>query len=237
MQQLFLLLTCLSCLAASAQVEKGKSIEGTLLGRYDKHADYTSRFGDRSYTNHTQLAGISYGLSLAYSYPLNQRFRAKGSLGYYQLRIDQVRQSTPFGTATARNFEDLSDSTKMLHSTSKYHYNTLPLSAGIQMDFPLKRNISFTAGADFLYYFTYNQRYQRNYSKAYNTSNSRLLGWGVNVATGWRKEYRSFYINPQLLIPMYQRLKSDPVFREAANLRIPKWFNGGGLSVSIGKYL
>lgn len=237
MKPILLLLTCLYSITAFTQADKARSIELSVLSRYDKHADYTSRYGSRSYTNYTQLGGISYGFTLGYRYPITRKLSAKVAAGYYRFGINKVRQTTPFEIASVRNFEDHRDRTKILHSTSKYHYNTFPVSTRLQLVFPLKRNTRLTVGADLLYYFTYSQRYQRTQTKAYKTAHVRTLGWGANTQVGLLKGYKRFYVHPQVMIPLYQVMNGDPVFKEEMSLRIPKWFNGVGMFVSVGKYL
>lgn len=237
MRQLIVVLFCSFYISVSAQENQGRSVELSLSGRYELHGDYITQYGDRSYVNETKIAGLSLGLNAAVRQPLTRHLSAKLALGYYRLGINEVRQSTPFGfIAKGRNFEDMKDSTKRLHSTSKYHYNTLPLSAGLQVALPINRS-SLTVGADLLYYFTYLQRYHRTYLQDYKTSNARTLGWGVNAQAGWLKQLDHFYIHPQVLLPVYQVLRGDPVFREDENLRITKWFNGVGIAIGVGKYL
>ena len=51
------------------------------------------------------------------------------------------------------------------------------------------------------------------------------------------KEFKTFYLRPAFIIPIYQNLKVDKEFLENPKMNINKWFNGFGLSIKIGKYL
>lgn len=234
---LFFLL-CLSAAVTHAQVATYKSIEVTLLARWDKHADYTSRYFNRSYTNDIQLVGLSYGLSAAYKYQPAKHLYTKAGLGYYQLRVDELRSTTPFGIlASARNIDYTApDSTQPMYSTGKYHYNTISFSVGLGTDYPLKQGLRITAGADFLYYYTFSQKYHMSWDKIYKPAHARPLGIGVNARLGIQKQLRNIYLHPQVIAPIYQQIRGDKVFGEEESLRISKWFNGIGAGVSVGKY-
>jgi hypothetical protein len=97
MNSLLLISLCLILQTSHAQQVKARALELTVLGRYDYHADYTSRYGNRSYTNQTALAGVSYGWKMAYQHPFNKSSNIKAGIGYYRLGINEIRQSTPFG--------------------------------------------------------------------------------------------------------------------------------------------
>ena len=57
--------------------QKNKRIELDIIGRYDKHADYTTRFGERSYTDDTKMWGKSFGFNINYLRSLNRQLNAK----------------------------------------------------------------------------------------------------------------------------------------------------------------
>ena len=106
------------------------------------------------------------------------------------------------------------------------------------MDFPLKENIRITTGADFLYYFTNSQKYKCiNGGEAYNTKDFRPFGAGINFQIGFHKQFGNIYLNPQLVIPVYQVVNGDPVFNEDEDMRISKWFDGIGVALCLGKSL
>lgn len=238
MRKLLLSFFCIASLWTYAQDKNGKSIEASLLARWDKHAHYTTRFGNRSYSEEVQLAGLSFGGNIAYRYQLGRNLYTRAALGIYRLRIDQVRNTSRFGTATVRNIDYQSpDSTKPLYSTGKYHYNNLSFSVGVQGVFPLKQNLQFTTGADLVYYYTFSQKYHMSWNKIYKPTHARTLGFGLNTQAGILKEFERFYIQPQIIIPVYQQLRGDKVFGEDESMAIPKWFNGVGALITVGKYL
>lgn len=213
-----------------------QALEATVLTRWDKHADYTTRFGNRTYAEGTQLAGLSYGIGLAYRFHPIKGLRTKIGLGYYQLRVDKVRQTTLWGIATARSTTYDDGQTNLLYSAQKYHYNALQFSAGLESAVQLKPSLSIVTGIDINYYYTFTQSYKLNKNTTYRPTQSYPLGMGVNAQFGIQKQLGAIYLQPQVVLPIYQRLKGDEVFGEEKSLRISKWFNGIGVSFSFGKY-
>lgn len=214
------------------------SIEFSIFGRYDKHAEYDSRYANRAQVNRTTLSGFSYGESVTYKRKYKENIFIRLGLGYYKLSINHIKQSTPFGgTATSRNINYDDNSTRLLYSTPYYHYNTLQLYAGLEKEYFLKNNWNLTAGFDLLYYYTFSQRYNLNHinnQPDYRTNNNRSLGKGIVVQIGLIRKFSTLYITPKINIPVYQSLKTDPVFLEESE-NMTKWFNGIGLSLTIGK--
>lgn len=236
---LFILLTILNLITASAQNKR--SIEFSLIGRYDNHADYTSNFAGRAYYDNNKLYGISYGINAAYRQRIYKNISVLLAIGYYRLGIDKIKGSMPFnmpGTRTARNIDYDDDSTNLLYSTSKYHYNNIAVTIGVNKTMALKERMYFDLGLEGIIYCTVSQRYQLfDGPHYYSTNNSKPLEFGINATAGVLKEYKKFYIRPALIIPIYQRLKGDRVFFEEKNMNISKWFKGVGLTLRIGKYI
>jgi len=226
---------------AVSNAQNKDRIELTLSGRYDRHADYTTRFFDRSYTNNTQLSGMSYGLAFTYVHPVRKQLQLSFGAGYYSLGIDRVHQSTPFGIiAKARSTNYTEDSTLVLRSTGKYHYNNLMLSTGIVFENPSSTKLHIITGADCVYLYTFSQYYDLGHNHPpYKTSNNKTLGLAVNAFAGVVRKFRNsrYYLSPKLIIPVYQSLNGDEVFGEDQSVHLSKWFNGIGLSVALGKYL
>jgi hypothetical protein len=226
-------------MAASGQ--NNKSVEFSLIGRYDQHADYVSNFAGRAYNDTNKLYGISYGVNITYRQKLAENFSASLSVGYYRLGIDKIRGSMPFnipGTRTGRNIDYDDGSTSLLYSTTKYHYNNLAVTAGLSKTIPLKDRLYLDLGAEGIGYYAVSQRYQLLNGKTYySTRNAKPLEFGANLSFGILKEYKEFYIRPALLVPIYQNLKGDTVFYEDSKMNISKWFNGLGLTLRIGKYI
>jgi hypothetical protein len=221
--------------------QKSHSLEVGVFDQFDKHADYTTRYGNRSYTDDLELWGKSFGFNFNYKRSLNKYFNAKIGLGYYQLGIDKIRYPTRFNTiGRNRNIEyDHPLGIQLLFSTGKYHYDNINLSAGFfyQSRFENKENIII--GADFNYLYSFSQLYHINYDNIkFRTTNSRELGYSINTYFGFEKKFKSskYYLTPKILIPIYQNLHGDKVFGESSDITMEKWFRGIGLSFSVGKY-
>jgi len=232
-------LTILFFISASGQNKK--SIEFSLIGRYDRHANYVSNFAGRVYNDTNKLYGMSYGTNITYRQKITKSISASLGVGYYRLGIDKIKGSMPFnspGTRTARNIDYDDGMTNLLYSTSKYHYNNLAVTIGLSKTVQLKDRLYLDFGAEGIGYYSFSQRYRLfDGPKYYSTTNSKPLEFGCNATFGILKDYKQFYIRPALLVPIYQNLKGDKVFYEDRNMSISKWFNGVGLTLRIGKYL
>lgn len=234
----FLTIALLSLAKASIGQIPKNSIEFSIFGRYDKHAEYDSRYSNRTYINHTILKGMSHGDYILYKRRGIKDLFLRLGLGFYRLSVNNIRQTTPWRTiATARNINYNDGSTRLLYSTTNYYYNTLQLSAGLEKEYRLKKNFNLTAGSDYLYYYTFSQRYNLpDFGKEYKTHNNRTLGYGIIAQLGLVKYFRDIYVSPKIIIPVFQSIKTDPVFLEGSQ-NLNKWFNGIGLSFTIGKFL
>lgn len=222
--------------------QKTTSVELNLIGRYDKHADYTTRFGDRSYTNDTKLWGKSFGFNINFVRQVNKHFNAKIGIGYYNLGIDKIRQTTPFNIiATGRNINYRHPSGILpLFATNKYYYDNLNFILGLVYEKPITIKANFIAGGDFSYLYTFSQLYHITYDNIrYRTNNGRTLGFAANTYFGISQKFHAdrYYISPKIIVPVYQQLGGDEAFLENQSLKMTKWFNGVGLSFTVGKYL
>ncbi len=221
--------------------QKSNSVELALIGRYDKHADYTTRFFDRSYTNDTKLWGKSFGVNFNYIHSIDKHVNLKVGVGYYNLGIDKIRQTTPFNIiATGRNINYRHPSGILpLFATQKYHYDNLNLTLGMDYNKLVFKKIDFVIGGDFTYLYTFSQLYHITYDNIrYRTNNGRTLGFAANSYFGILQRFNKNknYISPKIIIPIYQQLLGDQAFGEEQNLTMNKWYNGIGVSVAIGKY-
>jgi hypothetical protein len=232
------LLVCFTCLSVEAQDSKAQSLELSLWSRFDMHGKYTTQYGLGPYTDYIQLWGVSYGLGGTYRYPLTKHLYTKAGIGYYQLHVHRLWQETPWGYASERTVAYDDGVTNFGYYTPKYHYNALDLSAGAGTTFALKNKTQLTTEAVFHYYYTFSQKYILNKdNQKYKAKDSRPLGIGITAQVGWQKQLKDLYVHPQLLIPVFQRLRGDQALLEDEQLRVTKWFNGGGLSITVGKYL
>jgi hypothetical protein len=235
-----LLMTFTICSSSFGQPKT--SIEISLVDRYDKHADYISNFAGRAYNDTNRLYGFSHGISGIFRKNITKSNCLYLGIGYYQLTIDKIRGPMPFnipGTRTARNINYRDPGgTDLLYSTTQYRYNDIAFTLGFDKEIQLKNHFKFDIAAEAIGYKTFSQKYRIGYSsKYYITHNNKPLEFGININAGIVKEYRSFYLRPSIIIPIYQNLKGDKVFYEDPKMNIPKWFNGFGLSLKIGKYI
>jgi hypothetical protein len=234
-----LLLTYLFHLSVSGQ--NIRAIEFSFLGRNEQHGDYVSNFANRTYNDTNKLYGTSYGVNIIYRQGLTNTVSAYIGIGYYRLAIDKISGSMPFnipGIRTSRNINYDDGMTNLLYSTSKYHYNNMAATLGLNKVFLLRNNFSPEIGVEGICYYTISQQYRLlDGSKYYSTNNTKPVEFGVNMTFGILKEYKHFYIRPAILVPVYQNLKGDKVFYENRQMNISNWFNGFGAAIRIGKYI
>lgn len=232
-----LLFAFLICHTSFAQTNK--SLEISFIGRQDRQ-DYISNFAGRVYNDTNRLYGISYGVNGIFRQQITKSYSFYIGMGFYQLRIDKIRGSMPFnipGIRTSRNINYSDSFTDLLYSTSQYHYNDLAITIGLDKELLIMGNIKFDIAGEVIGYKTLSQKYRIGFgSKYYITHNEKPLEVGINLNLGVIKEYRNFYLRPSLIIPVFQNLKGDKVFYEDKSMNIPKWFNGIGLSLKIGKH-
>lgn len=234
---LFLLL-----LRSLTSIGQGKaSIEVSLQSRYDKHADYITRFGYRSYTDGMKLWGRSQGLQFSYLHPLTKDIKLRVGAGYYLLKVDKIKRTSPWSDNVPNRTIDYNHPSGIqpVFHTNKYQYNNLSLAAGLIYEKAVAENLILQAGAAYNFLYTFSQKYRITYDNTmYKTTKPKELGFGLNASLGVLKIIRDkYYFNPELLVPVYQQLKGDQVFRESKKVKMTKWLQGGGLSISVGRYL
>jgi len=235
--------TCLLTFFVATKIagQNLKSIEIDIAWRYDKHADYTTRYFDRSYTNHTELSGNSVSLNFHYNQPVYRNLKMTIGIGYYKLGVDKIRQNTPSNViASGRNIDYRVDSIKPLFSTNDYHYNNINLGGGLTYQNRFLKEWHYTLGAEFNYLYTFSQLYNiTNGEIKYKTNTGKTLGIQVNSYLGVLKNiiHGKYFLNPKVIVPVYQILDGDKQFGEDHNVQMRKWFDGIGLSISIGKYM
>lgn len=228
--------------AAVVIAQNRKSIEFSLYSRYDKHADYTTRYGGRSFTDAIKLWGASHGLQFHYLHPVLKRLKAGVGVGYSRLGINKVRATSPRASDAAGRIIDYTfpSGIKPAVSTDEYHYNNVALSAALKYEHGISETLSLTAGADLGYLYTFSQQYRIRWGDGikYKTTNGRPLGVGVNASLGILEKVLNdgYYINPSFVLPLYQQLRGDPVFREDERVKMKKSLHGAGLSIAVGKY-
>ena len=236
----FFLLTLFISLCSYGQSQKRAELE--IFSRYDKHADYMARYGDRTYTNGMKLWGTSGGIQFNYLQPVTKNFHLILGAGYFRLGVDKIRSTTPWSDNVSSRTIDYNHPTGIqpVFHTNKYHYNNLALSVGLNYERRLSTKSTLTFGGDYTYLYTFSQVYRITYDQARDKiTDQRKLGFGLNLKGGILKKFANnrFYINPKLIVPIFQQLNGDSVFREDTNLKIIRCFNGVGFSVSFGKFL
>jgi|GEM_PF-1648016 len=220
-------------------IGQDKSFGVELITRYDRHANYETNYAGRVYNDHYKLWGTSFGANIFFKKQIRQVY-LNIAVGYYRLGIDKIEGTPPFnipGVSTARNI-DYTDGTNLLYSTTQYHYNNFSLAIGLTKQFRLGKTTSLELGGDLVGYYSLSQKYRLfDGPKYYTTNNKKPWEYGVNLKIGLLKTLGRFYIEPTILIPIYQKLKGDRVFYEDPKMDIEKWFNGIGLSLTIGRHL
>jgi hypothetical protein len=229
-------------IAANSSIgQNKKSVEIDVLGRFDKHANYTTRYFNRSYTNDTELWGKSIGINVNYIHPIGRNLKLKSGLGYYKLSVDKIRQTTPFGYISkgrAINYP-APDGNTFGYGTSKYHYNCLDITGGITYINKFYRGWNYSINVDLIYLYTFSQAYNVSGDIKYRANHGRTLGWGINSGMGLIRKFSQdkYYINPRIIVPVFQNLKGDIMFGETSGTKMQKWFNGMGFSLAFGLYL
>lgn len=237
MKHFFILLFLLIAFEGIGQ----KSLEVSLLSRFDKHAEYTSRYFDNAATSDIALSGISYGLHVNYLHPVLRKIKVKVGVGYYRLGINNVTATNHWGTSPARTIDYRHPAgIEPLFSTGKYHYNNLNLLGGIFFETAFRKSGFITIGADMNMRYSYSQKYHLNYDDIkYRVSNGKPFGFGVHSYFGFLKPISNnkYYLHPNIIFSLVQRIKGDKAFGEDERMKIDKKFSGYGVSIAVGKYL
>lgn len=217
------------------------SIGIDVVTRYDRHAYYETNYAGRVYNEKYKLWGTSYGINVFYKKQLIQTFGFRVAAGYYRLGIDRMEGTLPFnipGISTARNINYSDGATNLLYSTSKYHYNNVNLTLGLYKQFEIDTRTSLELEADFVGYYSIAQKYLLfDGPDIYKTRNKRSGEYGINLNIGLIRTFGQCYLEPALVIPIYQRLSGDRVFYEDPEKKIEKRFHGIGLAFTVGRFL
>jgi hypothetical protein len=240
-----LLLTyAFSFLLFLASAQKKKAIELSMFGRYDQHADYVTNYSGRTQVDTMQLYGKSYGVSLNYRYDWGRGFFMVFGVGYYRLGVDKINTTQhPFqGISHYRpiNYIDRSSiyQSSWLYSTPAYHYNNISLSISAEKSFSLDKKLSLDISGGFSKFYTFSQGYKvPPVDEMFPNWTKKWLGSSVNVGIGLCKSIKDIYINPEIILPVYQHINGDKVLGENPEIQIEKWFRGGGLAIKVCKYL
>ena len=226
----------LSCIIVFSQK---RAFELSLLGRYDRHANYVTNFG-RVQDDTMQLFGASFGIGVQINQPVGRNLNLYAGIGFYRHRVNKINTTQhPFSGVGHYRLINYSDgSTYFQYGTNHYYYNNISYTLGAEWKFSVKQTHSKFLSLEFVDYSTFSQRYNvGGNNNTYSTSRTDHFGWGINTSVGFKRQLKSFYIKPALLIPVYQRIKGDEAFSESSSMKVSKWCNGVGLSIKIGRHL
>lgn len=228
-----------SLLLTDASSQRNHAVELSLLTRYDRHASHVTNFG-RAQNDTMRLYGISYGVGLQFKQKVVKDLYLYAGVGYYRLGVDKINATQrPFsGISHYRTTSYYDGVSRFLYGTNKYQYHNISYTVGVEKAFEVKNSRTYVVSLDFTEYSTFSQQYKIGArGLTYTTSRKGQLGWGLNTSVGFKHQLGSLYLQPSIMIPIYQRLRGDEVFNEKPDMRMSKWFRGVGLSVRIGKYL
>jgi hypothetical protein len=219
--------------------QQKNAIELSLLTRYDQQADYnTFKIGGDNYQV-LRLYGTSYGINGLFRRNMGKHWSVYAGAGFYQMGIDKVKRNLPTTTlpTLANRQIKYADESRLLYTTGRYHYNNLAVTLGVSREFELRKNIRLDMSAELVGYKNFSQQYNLLDGKKHLTTHNSRFAFGANFNPGIIKDFKRFYLRPSLIIPVYQHLKGDRMFYEPAEMNIPKWFNGIGVAVRIGKWI
>ncbi len=219
-----------------------KSVELTAFSRYDNHAQYLSRYFERSYINYITLAGISHGINLSYLQPAFPHLKVKGGIGYYRVGVEDITSTTPWGRPNTRAIDYRHPlGIQPGFSSDKYYYNSLNVLFGFQYETPLKNRFLVISGLDFDWRYSFSQRYHMSWGEGlvFKSRKGRSVGFGVNTYLGIKMPVhnKQLYLTPEIIIPIFQRMKGDVNFGEDEKMKIDNALTGVGIALTIGRYL
>lgn len=200
----------------------------------DKYPSFSTPFNSVMNAS-IKLKGFTWGFQTAIKFPIKNTFFTKFGLGYHKYSFDDVQSYTSlFGTQKSREIYYPGGSSTFGYATSKYCYNTLSATLGIEKLFDIKKNWKISSGFSFTNYYTFSQRYILFSKIKYRESDSHYFGFSTNIFTGIQKKIRKVYIGLTLNLPVYTNWKQDNVFplEQDRNSR-KKWLGGIGVGLTI----
>ena len=211
-----------------------KQIEISTYLRCDGYNSFT--YPTSPVTNTTvTLKGISWGIQPAIKFPLKYNIFTKFGLGYYKYSFNNIQQYTHlFGTYNNREINYPLGSSRLGYATSKYWYNTLSASVGIEKLFFIKHSLVLVGGFDVVNYYTLSQQYTIVSDIKYRESNNRYLGFSANIHAGLQKKFGKVNIDPTMILPVYSNWEQDKIFPQESNNRSrSKWLRGIGIGITF----
>ena len=216
------------------------NVEISFFSINSMQGNYTSQFGNVSYTNNLKLYGTNRGFKIDYKRRLFGRSYFKVGMGYMEFAVDKIENELGSGYASATGDSrsiNYPSAVFILYGTTKYHYNTLLYHLGFERQFGISRNLSFFIGLDYFYAGSLSQEYYiPKIQTYYHTENQGGFGNIFNLNLGVSKKLGNFSLLPALVIPVYKSWKQDIVFYENPKNTVSNWGNGVGISLSISYY-
>ena len=187
--------------------------------RWDSYPDFNYATNPTT-INNLKMKGTSVGLDFAYNFFIAKGWYLKTGIGYYRYSFTKMKQiNSVFGESKSRIVDSYVPPGPIVpaltYSTNKYWYNSFVLSVGIQKEFKLKRDYTFSVGGGLSNYFTYSQLYyitvglngpgRTNYRK----HDFRYFGYSFYFTSSLEKNIGKINIGPAILFPVYDYWKQD----------------------------
>lgn len=221
--------------------KENRQIEITPYIRKDWYPEFSYAYNSID-TNHVNLQGISWGISVAYKVPIWKSFFLSIGSGYYSYAFNKMNNYTRrFGKNSERHIDY--PPLRRLYIpffTSKYWYNCIAAKIGVEKFFNFKKDWQVTIGGNIDNYFTYSQAYYITYNNPdnpitnpYKLKNKRFFGFSANVFVGASKRIGRVKIGPSVIVPVFDVWMQDEAFPGEDNLKSRnKWFHGIGAGIT-----
>jgi hypothetical protein len=209
------------------------SVEFSFFSTYNEQADYDTKYGDVASTSHLTLYGPDIAFKIDYKRLLYGKTFFKIGLGYMNFGISKIENETS-GISSDSRLINYPNDVFIQYSTTKYHYNNLIFHLGLERRFPISKELSFYAAADYFHADNLSQKYYISGADAYyHTSNNGNLGDFFNINLGVSEKIGSISFLPALVIPIYKSWRKDVVFKEDPGTSISNWAGGIGIMLSV----
>jgi hypothetical protein len=175
----------------------------------------------------------SYGTNANYSFCLTKKLFATVGLGYFSQR---------FGIGRGFDFYEPNVATNLFYTTKNYSYKSFQYFGGIGyrvkikktngIIIPLNSEVRFSAIASLCN--TFQQEFQHDFGENFlgnpnpqTRNNSYQYGTTIQLKAGIvRPVYKKFNIGIDLVVPVYNRLHKDEIFKEN-----PREYHGVNFSI------
>lgn len=216
---------------AFGQTNKIQELSVSQLFLWNNTTIYDTYSGARA-SNKTGNAW-SYGTNANYSFGLTKKLFVAVGLGYFNQR---------FGVNRGFDFYEPNNVTGLFYTTKKYSYKSFNYFGGIGYRVKIKKikgkiipvnsEVRFSAIANF--YNTFQQEFQHDFGANFlgnpnpqTRNNSYQYGTTIQLKAGVvRPIYKKFKIGIDLVMPVYNKLRKDEIFKEN-----PQEYHGVNFSI------